>query len=602
LRKKIICRPVDPDLLRRFAHLHPVLGRVYAARQVAGPEELEHSLSALPSPWLLSGMGTLVNHLIEALAKQQRLLIVADYDADGATSCAVAMLGLRMLGAERVDYLVPNRFEYGYGLTPQIVELAVPRGPEVLITVDNGISSLEGVAAAKARGMTVLITDHHLPGAVLPDADAIVNPNLPGDAFPSKALAGVGVMFYVLLALRVRLRESGWFERQGLAEPNLAQLLDLVALGTVADVVPLDRVNRILVHQGIQRIRAGQCRPGIRALLEIANKPLASLTTAGLGFAVAPRLNAAGRLDDMSLGIECLLAEETGAARELAVRLDAFNRERRDIEERMKADALVALRDARLYESVEGEPALCLFDEGWHQGVIGILASRVKDRVHRPVIAFAPANPVPGSGPGQALSAVEACPEHCRRGEEELKGSARSIPGIHIRDALSEVAALHPGLIEKFGGHAMAAGLSVRRDRYQAFVAAFRAVVAEHARGLDLSHVIHTDGALESAELRLSFAEQLRRAGPWGQNFPEPLFDGEFDVLQARVVGEKHLRLVLDAAGGRPVDAIAFGVDSPSSWLGQKRLRVVYRLDINEYRDTRGLQLLVDYLEPYGES
>ncbi|HLF98192.1 MAG TPA: single-stranded-DNA-specific exonuclease RecJ [Methylococcaceae bacterium] len=576
IRKKIIRRLVDPELLNRLAHLHPVLRRVYAARRVAGPEELDYGLAGLPSPWLLSGMERLVDHLAEAIDAGRRILIVADYDADGATSCAVALLGLRMLGAEEVEFLVPNRFEDGYGLTPEIVAQAAPRKPDVLITVDNGISSLEGVAAAKQRGWTVLVTDHHLPGALLPDADAIVNPSLPADTFPSKSLAGVGVMFYVLLGLRARLRENGWFQRKGIAEPNLAQLLDLVALGTVADVVPLDKVNRILVHQGLQRIRAGQCRPGIRALLEVAGKSLANLTTAELGFRVAPRLNAAGRLDDMALGIKCLLAEDMAEARELAALLDAFNRERRGIEDKMKAEALSHLRSGRLYASAEDELALCLFDESWHQGVIGILASRVKDRLHRPVIAFAPGN------------------------DDLLKGSARSIAGIHIRDALSVVAARHPGLIERYGGHAMAAGLSVRRERYWDFVAAFRDAVAEHAEGLDLSHVVHTDGALESVELCLSFAEDLRAAGPWGQNFPEPVFDGEFAVLQARVVGEKHLKLVLAVEGGRPLDAIAFHVDTPTAWLGQEKLRIAYRLDVNEFRDVRGLQLLIDYLEPCG--
>lgn len=553
-----------PDLLRR----------VYLARDLSDADQLDRTLARLPSPWALSGMEAMVTALVAALEADQHVLIVADFDADGATSCAVGMLGLRAMGAGRLSYLVPNRFEYGYGLTPEIVEVALARHPEVLITVDNGISSLEGVEAARRHGVKVLITDHHLPGSRLPEADAIVNPNLPGDAFPSKALAGVGVMFYVLMALRSRLRERGWFAARGLAEPNLGQLLDLVALGTVADVVALDHVNRILVHQGLQRIRAGQARPGIVALLEVAGRAPKSTVATDLGFAAGPRLNAAGRLEDMGLGIECLLADDAAAARSLALRLDGLNRERREIEDQMKLDAHAIL--AAMPARADG-PELagcCLFDPGWHQGVIGILASRIKDRLHRPVIAFAPA------------------------GGDEIKGSARSIPGVHIRDVLSDMATAHPDLLNRFGGHAMAAGLSLRRDQLPRFAQLFDATVARLLEGLELDQVVHSDGELSSGELRMEVAEMLQQGGPWGQNFPEPLFDGEFEVAQCRIVGERHLKWVLQTIEeGRMVDAISFFVEQPERWLGCRRLRLAYRLDINEYRDNRSLQLRIEYME-----
>ncbi len=575
VQKKIIRRP-PPAQNGHFQNLPPLLRRIYLARDLTDPAELERGLAKLPSPWLLSGMETLVGHLVEAIETQQHLLIVADFDADGATSCAVGMLGLKAMGAEKVSYIVPNRFEYGYGLTPEIVAVAARHRPDVLITVDNGISSLEGVKAAKALGIKVLVTDHHLPGAELPPADAIVNPNLPGDGFPSKALAGVGVMFYVLMALRAKLRESGWFARQGIAEPNLGQLLDLVALGTVADVVALDRVNRILVHQGLQRIRSGQARPGINALLEAAGRKPAAVVAADLGFAVGPRLNAAGRLEDMALGIECLLCENPAEARNMAVQLDQLNRDRREIEDQMRLDAFAILEnlDQRRAQELAG---ICLFDPSWHQGVIGILASRVKDRLHRPVIAFAPA----GSG--------------------EIKGSARSIPGVHIRDVLADIAVAYPGLLSRFGGHAMAAGLSLEREAYHAFTKVFDAEVGKRLQGMDLAHAIHSDGELDAEELRLESAELLQQGGPWGQGFPEPLFDGEFEVVQARVVGEKHLKLVLRTPDGlRMIDGIAFFVDNPASWLGHNRLRLAYKLDVNEFRDNRTVQLRIEYMETCG--
>jgi single-stranded-DNA-specific exonuclease len=574
--------PVEKKIVRRlaegtsplFPQLPPLLRRVYLGRNLVEDEELDRSLSNLPSPWLLSGMEDMVSCLAEALERRHSLLIVADYDADGATSCALGMLGLRALGAAKVSYLVPNRFEHGYGLTPEIAELAAAHAPDALITVDNGISSLAGVKRAKALGLKVLITDHHLPGEELPQADAIVNPNLPGDAFPSRSLAGVGVMFYVLMALRARLRETGHFARAGLAEPNLGHLLDLVALGTVADVVALDRVNRILVHHGLRRIRQGRARPGIAALLQVAGRKPESAAAADLGFAAAPRLNAAGRLEDMSLGIECLLAEDREAARAMAARLDEINRERREIEERMKLDAFAILDRLEKSGWLRKRHGLSLFDASWHQGVIGILASRVKDRLHRPTIAFAPA------------------------GLGEIKGSARSIPGVHIRDLLADIAVAHPHLLSRFGGHAMAAGLTLAEADFPAFAEAFDAEARNRLEGLDLDQAVHSDGELDCEELRLENAELLQEAGPWGQGFPEPLFDGEFEVVQSRILKDKHLKLVLtDREGRRMIDGIAFFVDEPARWLGCRRLKLAYRLDVNEFRDNRGVQLRIEYME-----
>jgi single-stranded-DNA-specific exonuclease len=444
----IVNRPLSEASLNKLSAVEsPLLRRVYAARQIDGMDELDNSLEYLQRPAGLLGIGAAVDILHDALEKRERLLVVGDFDADGATSSALMVSGLRAMGASNVDYLVPNRFDFGYGLTPEIVNVAVERSPDLIITVDNGISSLEGVEAARHRGIRVLITDHHLPGETLPDANAIVNPNQPADAFPSKALAGVGVAFYVMLALRTRLDSIGWFKRHAIAKPNLAAYLDLVALGTVADLVPLDRNNRILVQQGIQRIRAGRCCPGIRALLEIAGRDPRRLVAADLGFALGPRLNAAGRLDDMSEGIECLLCEDPQHARELALRLDSLNRERREIEAEMKQQAVRILE--RLHMDSQHLPlGLCLYNADWHQGVIGILASRIKEQFHRPVIVFAQA------------------------GDQQLKGSARSIPGLHIRDTLDAVAARHPELLQKFGGHAMAAGLSIREKQLPAFEAA----------------------------------------------------------------------------------------------------------------------------------
>ncbi|MFZ3023626.1 single-stranded-DNA-specific exonuclease RecJ [Pseudomonas sp.] len=565
-------RPL-PANLPDLGDLPPLLTRLYAARGVRSAVELDKGLARLIPYQRLKGIDAAVSLLVTALQQRQRILIVGDFDADGATASSVGVLGLRMLGAAHVDYLVPNRFEYGYGLTPEIVAVALQREPQLLLTVDNGISSVEGVAAAKAAGLTVLVTDHHLPGPELPAADAIVNPNQPGCEFPSKALAGVGVMFYVLLALRARLRELNWFAERGLNEPNLAELLDLVALGSVADVVPLDANNRILVHQGLARIRAGRARPGLRAVLEVAGRDHQRINSTDLGFILGPRLNAAGRLDDMSLGIECLLCEDEALARDMAQQLDELNKDRKSIEQGMQREALAQLKDLPLADMPFG---LCLFEPDWHQGVIGILASRLKERYFRPAIAFADA------------------------GDGLLKGSARSVPGLHIRDALDAVAAKHPGLISKFGGHAMAAGLSLPQENYGAFAAAFDAEVRRQLHADDLTGRLLSDGQLSVTEFNLELAKALRHAGPWGQHFPEPLFHGVFQIVQQRLVGEKHLKLVLKTeCGGQTLDGIAFNIDR-DLWPNPtvRWVEVAYKLDVNEFRGNETVQLMIAHLAP----
>ena len=568
---RIESRPL-PASLPDLGNLPPLLTRLYAARGVLSAVELEKGLARLIPFTQLKGIEAAVELLVEGLRQRQRMLIVGDFDADGATASTVGLLGLRMLGAAHVDYLVPNRFEYGYGLTPEIVAVALTREPELLITVDNGISSIEGVAAAKAAGLKVLVTDHHLPGHELPAADAIVNPNQPGCNFPSKSLAGVGVIFYVLLALRARLRELGWFSAER-PEPNLGELLDLVALGSVADVVPLDANNRILVHQGLARIRAGRARPGLRALLEVAGKQHGRITSTDLGFILGPRLNAAGRLDDMSLGIECLLCEDEALARDMAVQLDQLNQDRKAIEQGMQREALAQLKDL----AVENLPfGLCLFEADWHQGVIGILASRLKERYHRPTIAFADA------------------------GEGMLKGSARSVPGFHIRDALDAVASRHPGLISKFGGHAMAAGLSLPAEHFETFAKAFDEEVRRQLCEDDLTGRLLSDGVLSIDEFNLPLARELRNAGPWGQHFPEPLFHGAFQLVQQRIVGERHLKVVLKSeCGSLQLDGIAFGVDR-EVWPNPtvRWVELAYKLDVNEFRGQESVQLLISHLAP----
>jgi len=553
--------------------LPPLLRRLYLQRGVKDAAELERGAKFL-LPWQsLGGIERAVTLLHEMLQQQRRIVVVGDFDADGATSTALTVLALRSMGGN-VDYLVPNRFEDGYGLSPEVVEQVRARGAELILTVDNGISSHAGVDTAHQHGIPVLITDHHLPGETLPAAEAIVNPNLSDSAFPSRSLAGVGVAFYLMLALRAHLRQQNWFS-DGRSEPNLAELLDLVALGTVADVVPLDANNRILVWQGLSRIRAGKCRAGIRALLEIANRDARQLAASDLGFAVGPRLNAAGRLDDMSVGVALLLTEDIAQARMLASELDALNQTRKEIEQGMKSEAL-ALCDELERQHRDLPLGLAFYHPEWHQGVVGILASRLKERFHRPVIAFAPA------------------------GDGTLKGSGRSIAGLHLRDALERIDTLYPGLIIKFGGHAMAAGLSLEEAKYDEFRQRFAALIDEWLEGEALQGVMWSDGELHAQEFTLHTAEMLREAGPWGQAFPEPVFDGQFKLLQQRLVGERHLKVMVEPLGGGPLlDGIAFNVDT-SLWPDSsvRQVQLAYKLDINEYRGNRSVQLIIDHIWP----
>ena len=553
--------------------MHPLLQRVYRQRGLTGEQELDLALANLIPPHELLGMATAVDLLVAALDHQRRVLIVSDFDADGATSCALAISALQDFGFRHVDYIVPNRFDFGYGLTPKIVdELAKEKEPDLIITVDNGISSVAGVQAAKQIGSQVLITDHHLAPETLPEADAIVNPNQQDCSFKSKAIAGVGVIFYVMLALRARLRELGRF-KSGLSEPNMAALLDLIALGTIADVVPLDHNNRILVAEGLRRIRAGKARPGIQALLQVAGKNTTALTASDLAFGVGPRLNAAGRLDDMTTGIECLLSEHADTAYQLALQLDSMNQDRKQIEADMRQQAFESLAEFGYNES-DLPDSFCLFDQRWHQGVVGILASRIKEKYHRPVIAFA---------------TVE--------GGKELKGSARSIGGFHIRDALDAVATKNPGLITKFGGHAMAAGLSLAPDKLTAFRSAFEAEARLRLSRSQLQAVIESDGEVAAKHLTLETAQLIQTAGPWGQAFPEPQFDGRFLLREQRRLGGKHLKMVLspESEPGKIVDAIAFNVPE-ESWpdLQVTRIELVFRLAVNDFRDSLNLQLMVE--------
>ncbi|EJU1538691.1 single-stranded-DNA-specific exonuclease RecJ [Salmonella enterica] len=557
------------------ADLPPLLRRLYASRGVRSARELERSVKGM-LPWQqLSGIDNAVEILYNAFREGTRIIVVGDFDADGATSTALSVLGMRALGCDNISYLVPNRFEDGYGLSPEVVDQAKARGAQLIVTVDNGISSHAGVAHAKTLGIPVIVTDHHLPGDTLPDAEAIINPNLRDCEFPSKSLAGVGVAFYLMLALRTFLRDKGWFDERNIAPPNLAELLDLVALGTVADVVPLDANNRILAWQGLSRIRAGKCRPGIKALLEISNRDPQQLAASDLGFALGPRLNAAGRLDDMSVGVALLLCDNLGEARVLASELDALNQTRKEIEQGMQAEALILCE--KLERSSETLPGgLAMYHPEWHQGVVGILASRIKERFHRPVIAFAPA------------------------GDGTLKGSGRSIQGLHMRDALERLDTLYPDLMIKFGGHAMAAGLSLEEHKFEQFQQRFGELVTEWLDPALLQGEVISDGPLSAAEMSMEVAQLLRDAGPWGQMFPEPLFDGRFRLLQQRLVGERHLKVMVEPVGGGPLlDGIAFNIDT-TCWPdnGVREVELAYKLDINEFRGNRSLQIIIDDIWP----
>ncbi len=559
--------------------LHPLLRRIYAGRGVQDPGDLELGLDRLIPIRELGNIDAAVELLLVHFRKGTRITVIGDFDADGATSTALMVRQLRRLGFPDVDFLVPNRFEYGYGLTPEIVALAAQQKPALIITVDNGISSHAGVEAASLAGIETLITDHHLPAATLPAAAVIVNPNSHGEAFSSKALAGVGVAFYVMAALTRAMQEQGL----STTPVPVSDLLDLVALGTVADLVPLDHNNRILVHQGLRRIRAGRCTPGVRALLEVAGKRVEKMVAADLGFQVGPRLNAAGRLDDMTIGIQCLLTDDLATARLLAGRLAQLNQDRKELETRMQQDALGTLADMRI-DDPSLPLGLCLFEEDWHQGVVGLVASRVKERTHRPVIAFA------------------------RADAAMLKGSARSVSGVHIRDVLDAIATRQPDLIHRFGGHAMAAGLTLAADRLDSFREAFDAEVRRWMTLDDAHGVIHSDGALAADDFSLETARVMREAGPWGQAFPEPTFDGRFGVVESRVLGERHLKLKIRAwSGGSltgPVcEAIAFRYfdhAEAASVRPEQQIEIAFRMDVNEYAGTERLQLLVEHLEVVG--
>lgn len=554
--------------------LHPAIRRVLLARGVADAESLDLNLGRLRPPGALAGVQEAADILATAVTGGQRIMIVGDFDADGATGTALAVRALHAMGAGHVDFRVPNRFEFGYGLSAGLVETLADDPPDLLVTVDSGISSLDGVRRARELGCRVIVTDHHLPGDELPQADAIVNPNCPGDRFPSKNLAGVGVVFYLMTVLRSALRERNWFTLPR-REPNLARLLDLVALGTVADLVALDDNNRILVRQGMDRIRQGLCSPGLLALLRAGNRDYRHLVAADLAFAVAPRLNAAGRLEDMSIGIRCLLSDDRDEAMALAAELDALNHDRRNRQEEMHRQALGQLN--QLIGNLQGEPlpaGLCLYDADWHQGIVGLVASRIKDAVHRPVLAFAPET----------------------EGSDKLKGSARSVSGLHMRDILARVDAKHPRLISAFGGHAMAAGLSLQAAHLEEFRQAFIESVEHFLAGRPLDNVIETDGELAPEDIGMSLAEQLRRLGPWGQHFPEPLFEGRFVVEEQRVVGGGHLKMQLRPAGGHSrIDAIAFGC-LPEDLPSTDTVRLVYKLDVNHFRGHKTCQLIVEHI------
>ncbi|QBJ72857.1 ssDNA exonuclease RecJ [Pseudoalteromonas carrageenovora] len=569
--KKLIIARENVDDSHLPSNLHPVIKQIYATRNVINADELNNSAATLHDFKLFKDIDKASELLVNALNAQSRILIVGDFDADGATSTATLMQGLEMFGFKHLDYLIPDRFSLGYGLSPALAEQIVQIKPDLVITVDNGISCIAGIDILKAVGIKVLVTDHHLQGEQLPNADAIVNPNRHECNFPSKSIAGVGVAFYLLIALRSVMREQGYFEQQ--PPPNLANLLDIVALGTVADVVALDANNRTLVHQGLARIRSGNTRPGITALIEVANRNAARLSASDFGFSLAPRLNAAGRLDDMSLGIACLLSNDINQARRIAGELDSLNHARREIEQGMQAEAQAVL-DRLAFTDDNIPDAICLFQDDWHQGVIGILAGRLKEKYHRPTVIFA------GGENG------------------EIKGSCRSIEGLHMRDLLEGLNTADPHLINKFGGHAMAAGLSINEQNFNDFKKAFDAAVTAQLSEESKRCIVFTDGELPNECFTMEFAQLLKQSGPWGQQFPEPVFEHTFEVIQQRIVGEKHLKLVLKHQSGRLVDAIAFGIDV-KEWPDTEArfVKVAYQLDINEFRGKFSLQLIVRELE-----
>ena len=572
--KKITYRKVPnnidlPDLI------HPVLKRVYASRNIKSFEDLDYSLSSLIPFEQLSGINDAVVLLEEMLEKQKRILIVADFDADGATSCALAIRGLTAMGAKDVIYVVPNRFEHGYGLSPEIVDVALGYDPDLIITVDNGISSIRGVEYARKNDVKVLITDHHLPGRELPNADVIINPQLADDKFPSKNLAGVGVIFYILLALRAKLKERDWFKNNNINYPNLANFLDLVALGTIADLVPLDKNNRTMVAHGLKLVKNNKSKPGINALLNQAGRQLNKLTASDLSFAVAPRLNAAGRLTDMSLGIECLLADDDDDAIEIAEKLNRLNIERRKIQDDMQEEALAELEKYLQGTSEEVPHSICIYNKDWHQGVVGILASKIKEKFNRPVIVFAKEN------------------------QDTLKGSARSISGLHIKDVFDEIAKLHPEIILNFGGHAMAAGLTIKESQYENFSNIFDGVVSQCLSSDKLEDEYLTDGELSDEDFTLPLALAIQDAGPWGQSFPEPTFAGQFKILDKRIVGENHLKLKLKSKNNRTtLDAIAFNI-TDTNWPPETdQVLSTYRLGINDFQGNSQVQLFIEHIEP----
>jgi single-stranded-DNA-specific exonuclease len=571
--KKIVIRDV-PDNIAPL-HKHPLLHRIYAARGITSANELDCDLKHLLPYNSLKDIAQATTCLAAAIQENNHVLIVGDFDTDGATSTALAILTLKAFGLKNVSYLIPNRFEYGYGLTPEIVAVAATKKPHLIMTVDNGIASPDGVRAANELGIKVLITDHHLPGNEIPQAQAIVNPNQQGDEFPSKSLAGVGVVFYLMLAVRANLRDTGWFTSQNIVEPNMAHFLDLVALGTVADAVTLDRNNRILVTQGVNRIKSGNCRLGIKALLAITKRNYEKASTYDLGFVIAPRINAAGRLDDMSLGVECLLSDDPVKTRSIAKELNGMNDERRSIEDDMQHQASRLVANLQLEQNLP--PGLCIFEESWHQGVLGILAGRLKDKLHRPVIAFTAIN------------------------DNEIKGSARSVDNVHIKNVLDNIAAKNPGLISKFGGHAMAAGLTLKRENYETFAQAFATEVEKHLTLEDLHGIIHTDGELPAEYFHLSTAELLQAAGPWGAGFSEPIFFGEFALTGQSLVGKKHLKLTLRHLNtSQEVGAICFNIN-PGVWPNPRyaKAKVIYRLNINDYNSQRNLQLIINEIISY---